>query len=160
MRPDLLRVGAGERASMESLAALIGRSPRATKRFVNSYRLLKVALVAQHPDEWQRGSEATGTSAGPMFLLAVVIGLPTLAAEFVRMLPENSAAAAVDQLSALAGWAESDREHVDAVRRIRDFVASESSAEWRPLRGSDLLRWITSVSQFSFEDLQPVGGKA
>ncbi|MBL8748943.1 MAG: hypothetical protein JNK78_07275, partial [Planctomycetes bacterium] len=154
MRPDLLRVAEGERSSMQSLAALIGRSPRATKRFVNSYRLLKVALIAQQPGRFARDSEAVGHLSGPMFLLAVVVGLPTLAGELMRMLPANPDVGVVDQLDALARWASDDPQHAFSVQRIREFGASEAAAPWRTLRGTDLQPWITRVGQFSFEDMQ------
>jgi len=153
LRPDLLRIAAEERVSMQSLAALIGRSPRATKRFVNSYRLLKVALVTQEPARFARDSEGVGHLSGPMILLAVIIGLPTLAAEFVRMLPENPEALVVDQLSALAKWADGERQHAFAAQRIREFTASDDAAPWQTLRGADLQPWVTRVGQFSFEDL-------
>ncbi len=153
MRPDLLRVAEGERISMQSLAALIGRSPRATKRFVNSYRLLKVALVMQEPGRFTRDSEAVGHLSGPMFLLAVVVGLPTLAGELMGMLPANPDVGVVDQLEALARWAGDDPQHAFAVQRIREFTSSADAARWRTLRGTDLRPWVTRVGQFSFEDM-------
>lgn len=156
LRPDLLQIGAEEQQAMQSLAAIVGRSPRATKRFVNSYRLLKVALVDDRKNGVSYSEAAAGALAAPMFLLAIVTGLPGLAAKFVEILPANQTASAVDQLLAVADWAAADVAHADAVRRTRLFH-QQGAERWQQLAGLDLLAWVTRVAQFSFHSLASAG---
>lgn len=67
---------------MASLAPLLDRSPRALKRFVNVYRLIKAGLTPAQ----QRAFQGTGEQEAPyravLFLLAVDTGLPEFADEF------------------------------------------------------------------------------
>jgi hypothetical protein len=76
--PMSLFLTAKEREYMVLLAPLIGRSPRAVKRFVNCYRLLKSTLdpveIAQAQDE---------TFQPTMFLLALVTGYPEAAQRLI-----------------------------------------------------------------------------
>lgn len=71
---------------MAALAPLLDRSPRALKRFVNVYRLIKAGLA---PPE-QRVFLAGGGPAPPyravLFLLAIDTGLPELADDFFAAL--------------------------------------------------------------------------
>lgn len=158
LRPEILRVHEEERLVMATLAAIIGRSPRATKRFVNSYRLLKAALTDQERERFGIVDGEVAGLAAPMFLLAVVTGVPSLAAEFVAMLPANPSATAIHQLCALASWAAADPCHAEAARRIQDFARSEEASRWSALAGAELQPWVSRVTQFSFEDLLPAEG--
>jgi hypothetical protein len=71
---------------MAMLAPLLDRSPRALKRFVNVYRLIKAGLTAAE----QRGFHAVDGQVPPyqsvLFLLAVDTGFPELAKEFFEAL--------------------------------------------------------------------------
>jgi hypothetical protein len=80
-QPPTLQITAAEREYMEQLALLIGRSPRAVKRFLNSYRLIKAML-----EPWElatfvgKGTKDAddGTYHPTMLLLAAVTGAPEL----------------------------------------------------------------------------------
>lgn len=68
-----------ELSSIEALAPLLGRSPRALKRFVNLYRLIKAGLtVAEHNEFVRHNPEELGGFQAVLFLLAVDTGLPRL----------------------------------------------------------------------------------
>lgn len=73
--PKALKLNEEERNYMSELAPLIGRSPRAVKRFINCYRLLKSAL---DPKELER-AERDGTFRTTMTLLGLVTGTPEIA---------------------------------------------------------------------------------
>jgi hypothetical protein len=149
-RPEALALTDEERGAMSELALLIGRSPRAAKRFVNSYRLLKAALGAAGS-----GADLDGLTA-PMLMLAVITGAPMLAPGFL-VPPSTTTAGApltpLEHLSILARATTTDADVFDTFVRVRDFCAEPPSTRWGQLSFDDILGWTTRVSQFAFEDL-------
>ncbi|HEX3444379.1 MAG TPA: hypothetical protein VHS80_06645 [Chthoniobacterales bacterium] len=83
-RPESLHLENNEAVTMGELARFIGRSPRATKRFVNVYRLIKAALPADEIDAFVGSASAPGPFRGVMLLLALVTGVPTLSLAALR----------------------------------------------------------------------------
>lgn len=81
-KPDPLRISPEEAAVVEEIAALLSDRPRALKRFVNTYRLLKASL----PDI-ERATFVTGAAASPhricLSQLAFFTSHPRLAAALV-----------------------------------------------------------------------------
>ena len=77
LESEALEIHERELVEMERLAGVIGRSPRAVKRFANSYRLLKARIFARYTvrqrEEFQDDGPA-GRFRFVMFLLAVVTG--------------------------------------------------------------------------------------
>jgi hypothetical protein len=70
-----------ELAVIDDLSPLLGRSPRALKRFVNVYRLVKAGLTpAEHVVFIQQVDDQLDEYAAVLFLLAVDTGLPRVAA--------------------------------------------------------------------------------
>jgi hypothetical protein len=139
-----------ECGAMSELASLVGRSPRSTKRFVNSFRLLKAALG---PAASAGGDLRLAT---PMLMLAVVTGVPMLAAEF--LIPpspstEGKTTTPLEHLAKLADASTSDAAVFHTLMRVRDFCAMPPSPRWEQIEFSDILRWKKRVSQFAFEDL-------
>ena len=56
---------------------MLGRSPRALKRFVNLYRLIKAGLTtAEHNAFVRHSQDALGGFEAVLFLLAIDTGLP------------------------------------------------------------------------------------
>jgi hypothetical protein len=70
-----------ELEAMNQLASLLGRSPRALKRFVNVYRLVKAGLSAV---EYQAFIRPGGGARSVLFLLAVDSGTPSVAPTVFR----------------------------------------------------------------------------
>lgn len=89
LAPESLRIYRSEFDFMEDLAPILGRSPRAIKRFVNLYRLVKVALEPSEYPIVVDPSQPVGDDKIVMFLLGVVTGLPSISREFFRTLRQN-----------------------------------------------------------------------
>ncbi|HET9957128.1 MAG TPA: P-loop NTPase fold protein, partial [Polyangiaceae bacterium] len=163
IRPVALALDKTEVQAMRELALVIGRSPRATKRFVNSYRLLKAALTDKERGEL--GLEPKSTSLNfeklrtPMLLLAIVTGAPSLAARFLAANPPASASlqdkapSPLEYLAELARQATSSVEVADTFARVRQFCGGPQRTRWADIEYGEIARWATRVSQFSFEDL-------
>jgi len=77
LAPQSLTLGNEEIKYMKSIAKLIGRSPRAVKRFLNCYRLIKVSLSPAQLNRFvQEG--ASFEYRAVMILLGIVTGAPTV----------------------------------------------------------------------------------
>lgn len=75
-----LNIGSAELHAMNSLAPILGRSPRALKRFVNTYRVIKASLPPAERADFMRTSEGRVSDFEVvLFLLAVVTGRPQIA---------------------------------------------------------------------------------
>jgi hypothetical protein len=90
-QPKTLQITENERQYMLDLAPIIGRSPRAVKRFINCYRLAKAML---EPDnlEWFAPDDKNveGNFHCTMFLLAMVSGAPEVATFILDSLKRSS----------------------------------------------------------------------
>jgi hypothetical protein len=74
---------------MQSLSPLF-RTPRATKRFVNTYRLLRSTVPAAERTAFEGTREAPGTYRNALILLAAVAGFPNVAPQFLIRLANAS----------------------------------------------------------------------
>ena len=72
LRPEALEIGEAELAAMDELAPLLGRSPRALKRFINTYRLIKVRADRNFLHE----REPIAPYKATLLLLAMETGTP------------------------------------------------------------------------------------
>jgi hypothetical protein len=149
-----LEVSDFERFAIDGLSPLLGRSPRALKRFVNLYRLIKAGLTsAEHNAFVNQDESGSGDYQAVLFLLAVDTGLPRVSrAVFdvltaLRLEPEatdiagflakldNQNVAGLSDWDTLYGWLTSRmevlRKDPDAVRR--------------------LVTWVPRVSRYSFQ---------
>lgn len=150
-RPRILRLSEDELTAMNQLALVIARSPRSTKRFVNSYCLLKSSLSSRDHArlKTERGIDAL---RAPMLLLAVITGAPRLA--------ERLLAAPFDgdtpllRLKSLAQTLTRNTETADTYARLREFSSTQKEHDpWARLTFDELIPWATRVAQFAFEDL-------
>ena len=131
-RPQSLVFSDGEIDAISELASILGRSPRAVKRFVNSYRIIKASDAGPLPE----GSDPLDRFRPAMLLLALMTGAPVDAARFFALLPGIPTA----HLESV------DTENLPgAVYRL-----ARSSPEWGQLSTSDLAAWLPRVMQFSF----------
>jgi hypothetical protein len=120
----VIGITGAEAAAMSAVAPLVGTTPRAVKRFVNTYRLLKARSVDPRafdsPGEGPDG--ALGDHEVVAFLLAVVTGLPVGAepvlSAFIAAAPKTSAEQAVRgqtaQAEAVLAWFAIHRRYADA----------------------------------------------
>ena len=143
---ESLRLTEPEIITMKWLAPLIGRSPRATKRYVNIYRLLKAAV----PLDEQRTFVAGGFRV-PMLLLAVATKSP----EQARQLAAATGRSLVELRGALASL--SPRLTDKAAEKILEPLQATEDA-WKEMSPEDFAHWQRRVAQFSFEETARSGG--
>lgn len=150
---------------MESLALLLTRSPRALKRFVNVYRLVKVRR--QYPYDFVRERGPATPYKVVMLLLAVV------AARFFELLRSDADRPAsledlVTRLERETGHGDSAEPELrtgpdvveekpafsaDHVARLRAWLEDTQAAEreaWKTLATSALAEWAETVARYSF----------
>jgi hypothetical protein len=154
--PDELRY-------MDALAPLLEHSPRALKRFVNIYRLLKASLP---PDEESGFLDVQG--AGPfaapyqsvLWLLALANGLHRFSdGLFAAVLsvptsptPRTPSQANLGNLmDALKGDL---RNAPDEVARVEAWLTASAKEAWRPTDPLIMQPWVRRVSRYSY---QPFG---
>lgn len=150
-RPEALRLSDAELADMQTLAPVIGRSPRATKRFVNSYRLLKASLTPKETAALAAGDAGAGRA--PMFLLAVVTGLPELAPKLFATMAWSRGGK--NPFALLADFARAGGIEIETVRRLEELESDPKAMCWREVTHEQLAPWTGRVAQFAFEDLLP-----
>jgi hypothetical protein len=144
--PEGLSIPHAEVEYMERLLPLLGRSPRAVKRFVNIYRIIRVSLT-----EEELSSFTAGDYRVAMFLLAVVTNLPA-ASELVFSTFEDAS------ISKLETWE-------SLVRRLNSQPGAQRNVEWPRVHawlqqpgGLDTLPfdvallqlWAKRIGRFSF----------
>jgi len=88
--PEHLQIKSWERDFMKELHQLIP-SPRATKRFINIYRLIRAAVDFDEKLELDEfvGNETQGKYRATLLLLAILTGYPDQAAEILRELVDK-----------------------------------------------------------------------
>jgi KAP family P-loop domain len=85
--PKHLRIEPWERVFMKSLYEFIG-TPRAAKRFINIYRLLRASVAPSEQSAFV-GDERVGEYRSALFLLALLTGYPREATVILRAVIEN-----------------------------------------------------------------------
>lgn len=86
--PEQLTLQHWEIESLKRCAPLF-RTPRAAKRLVNTYRLLRVGVPPQELAAFEGTAKAPGNYRLPMVLLAVVAGYPSLATMLLNQLRQS-----------------------------------------------------------------------
>lgn len=138
--PDPLRITAEESSFVERVGPLLSEKPRALKRFVNTYRLLKASL-----SDLDRQSFVSNEASSPYKVcisqLALFTGHPRLAPLLVREVTRsNGAAPTVSQW--LHGLPARERTALEkAVSEIPDNAA---------LQLTEFRRWIPETSKYLF----------
>jgi hypothetical protein len=136
--PESLEIDARELECMDQLAPLLGRSPRALKRYINTYRLIKVR--AEDPAALLRDDPPIAPYRIVLFLLALCTGAPHAAAAFLDAVIGSNPGRVGDLLS---GEGE-ERGRIDA------WLADPASARIRDLDAVDLRPWASEVVRFTF----------
>jgi hypothetical protein len=124
LNPEGLRLEPHETAAMSKLAPILGRSPRAVKRFVNLYRLLKVP--ADDSKEFVHEGRPDPDYLVVLYLLAEITGRPERAGQTfaaLRALPPTAVVSAEIAPDLPDGW---------------------------PTAPASYQAWLDDVAQFSF----------
>jgi hypothetical protein len=136
---------------MIKLVPLIGRSPRAVKRFLNCYRLIKVGLTPAEFDDFVGENGESQCYKAAMILLGVITGAPTVSSYVMDELKLWRAERSVDIKTftdALASGAEL-RQQPDAERLITFFRTHDFGTQSSVLF-EEMVNYAPRVSRFSF----------
>lgn len=135
---------------MKKLVPLIGRSPRAVKRFLNCYRLIKVGLT---PAEFGSFVGDNGESHGykaAMILLGVITGTPTVSSYVIEELMARRGSNEFTQPLADALEANAELlQQPDSERLIKFFQTHDFGPADNPLL-KEIMNYAPRVSRFSF----------
>jgi hypothetical protein len=93
---ERLTIRSWELQDMEHLAPLF-RTPRAVKRFVNTYRFLRAGVRPHELALFEGDREDPGTCRAALLLLAVVVSYSSAAPRFLRRIIDASAGGAAEQ---------------------------------------------------------------
>jgi KAP family P-loop domain len=149
---ESLEIRQEEVDAMNQLAPLLGRSPRALKRFINVYRLVKAGLS---PIEYRKFIE-NGMYREVLFLLAVDSGMSAAAPAVFRALarlrtePQDNASVSdlLEQAVNLADRPPTAAEVSDG-ERLRAWLSSENTTPFL----NDVNRlsaWASRIARYSF----------
>ena len=174
--PQYLKIEKWERDFMKRLFEMIP-SPRAAKRFINIYRLLRASV----PDEERQyfiGNEKGGKHRAALLLLAILTGYPAQATEILRALLEEEhsepwwtlierfreraeprAASGGDNNQNGQGQGEADDAEIKRwgeLMRALDKIREEKTADLGPLFVSnqpcgDFVELAPQVARYSFQ---------
>ncbi len=125
INPESLKIEQVEMAFIEELTPLLSRSPRALKRFINVYQLIKAGLSPQEQRFFLRRVAALSDFQAVLFVLAVDTGLPEISPIFFRTLTQGARATATS----------SEEEAVHSVARVAydlDWLIAELNARFEP----------------------------
>ncbi|MDT5270210.1 MAG: hypothetical protein QOH49_2396 [Acidobacteriota bacterium] len=132
----------------ERLFALIP-TPRAAKRFSNTYRILKATVHSQRLAQFEGTSQLPGDFQIPMLLLAIVIGSPAEAEVLFPLLLQRAARNG-DVLEVLLNFkllGLGSDPYLALEEKIKPIVSDEGF----PNNAGEFSTWISRVSRFSFE---------
>ncbi|SDC17720.1 P-loop NTPase fold protein [Actinokineospora iranica] len=144
--PDRLRLRDAERAFVKRLRPLLD-TPRAVKKLVNLYRLVRTDVAEDALDEFVGDDLGHGAGAyqAVLVLLAVTVTAPHRARTLMLALRETPDDQAItDVLAALAADDPAWDPLVDLLRRIGGAVVLRTDA-------GTYRRWAGTVSRFSFD---------
>jgi hypothetical protein len=137
-----------EAAFAERLYTLLP-TPRATKRFSNTYRILKAPILPDQLEVFEGTEQMPGTFQVPMLLLAILIGMPSEAAILFPGLFDRVTKGhdPVEDLAALETLGFKKDVPVALREKVAEIVADNTFP-----RSPDLFaEWLPRVSRFSFE---------
>ena len=135
-----LTVTGPELGLIEDISALIGATPRAVKRFVNVYLLLKSVGRSRRWPLPEQGQVAV--------LLAIATGLPDLAGELLPGLAAKAAAEPRTLRTALVDTAGGEAAR-GQLTRLNAWLAEHPT--WRDVALSGTDRWVDLILRFRFD---------
>jgi hypothetical protein len=158
MRPKLpvldLTISPEELAYMKKLSGILGRSPRALKRFVNIYRLIKAGLEEHELKAFTRSRSPVADFQAVLFLLAVDTGAPLAARQFfdaVDVGAKGDDVVTIRWLVRQMEKASKDSKNGGDSARLRQWLTSKDHAVPSEADLSVLASWTVRVGRYSFE---------
>lgn len=135
-----LEVDTEELAFMQELATIANRSPRAVKRLVNVYRLIKARVADQKA--FANGTDTLSGSHIVLFLLAVATGRPAVWTDLIRELSQTPDA----DLASVGAHLVDDPD----TRLVTAWLATYRDGEWEKASAVQFLKWVPEVARFTF----------
>lgn len=143
--PQLLELKPVEISSMQLMAPLI-TTPRATKRFVNIYRLLRAGVSDAEMPTFVGDQSAVGGHRAVVLLLAVMVGFPQLSGELFSRLDGSTRGSWSEFMSGFEGDADW-RDLLNAIGRLAGGPrVLDLPGGLLPYR-----HWAPIVARYSFE---------
>jgi hypothetical protein len=158
--PRSLKFEKAEIDYMKELAPLIGRSPRAVKRFLNCYRLVKVGLNEKQFEVFM-GTNGDGSGyKAAMILLGIITGTPKVSSSAVEILdrwPERKDKTVKNFLDELFA-SEEISAHPDG-KKLQAFLFKHLEQPHSNEVFREMLSCASRVSRFSFRVIgnEPLG---
>lgn len=173
LNPEPFQIQPWEREAMKKVHALIP-SPRAAKRFVNVYRLLRAQVPYQRREAFI-GAGAGGEHRAALLLLGIQVGHPDQAVEMLRALVERehdetwwefvdsfkvqsragSLRKSVRNGDGDAGSARTGSEYwrqlLDKLSEIRDPLGEDERLIPKAQSCADFRTWAPEVARYSFQ---------
>lgn len=149
LEPQRLILNKEELRVIETLAPILGRSPRAVKRFVNVYRILRAGLHRDELSSFLGGDRKTPSYPAVLLLLAILNGSPSLATELFKGLVQ---ATSKDTLKRFVNTLEKDSSRTGTSEWQRFFgILTPFVQEWGgSLTVGDFQEWAPRVARYSF----------
>jgi hypothetical protein len=163
LTPRALIIGEDERAFIEALAPVIA-TPRAAKRLVNLYRLLKVSAGDEGASLLEGGGPTSGQHQPALLLLAITVGFPGQAVAVLRALRDTQARTWPAFVEELRPQPWKDPAAAELRNGVLGTLTAAQALPWRRLcqaldavAGSltvtdiePFVSWLDAVSRFSF----------
>lgn len=136
----VLALTAPEVQALREIAVAVGRTPRAVKRVVNIYRILKAAIPHKDAPVFLHGDFRCA-----MLPLAVALCLPTQRERIFGDLRSRSGKFVEHDLQRQSEASEGPR-----LSRDTEILFSRLPGHWSEIRFSSFAKWIPRASQFTF----------
>jgi hypothetical protein len=141
-----------EISAIDGLAPLLGRSPRALKRFVNLYRLIKAGLTpTEHNAFVRRTQEALGGFEAVLFLLAIDTGLPRISRVVFDTLLEMKETGDLGVNQLLERLEKHPVANTADWTTLRDWIESLNGPGKFDRGLAIIAEWVPSVARYSFQ---------
>jgi len=154
MVPNLesLEIRDFELSAIGDLAPLLGRSPRALKRFVNLYRLIKAGLTAaEHNAFVHREEGVIADFQATLFLLAIDTGLPRVSRVVFDTLLEMKEVGEVGVKQFLEKVGKHPSAKTADWNTLNDWIGALNGREKFDQGMAVIADWVPRVARYSFQ---------
>jgi hypothetical protein len=161
LAPQSLMLTGDEIEFMKSLTSLIGRSPRAVKRFLNCYRLIKVGLRQSELEAFMGQNGQPGRYPAVMLLLGIITGAPSISLHIIEELEQGARSKKTMNLNTLMLRLEENPEvtrQPDWIQ-VREILEDKVGLNESSLTLATLMEETLRVSRYSFRVAKAAAGQ-
>lgn len=149
LEPKSLRLQHREVEFMKTLTPILSRSPRATKRFLNTYRIVRASLPSEKLAAFTDATSEGMDDQAVMFLLSVLTGAQSISNDFFECLFRQPPSSSSKDLSS-ALEARASAPGSSEIRAIRAWLSDFDKREGRSLPLGLLQEWAPYIMRYSF----------